>query len=478
MHGRIVHLALASILTAANAFALTASHAFAATPLAAPTPTRVLYPGGLDPSFGSGGRARLPPGREAVFSTAVVDPDGRIVVVGNLAPTGSAIVVARYESTGLLDPTFGDGGVVITQPPHFGGRAAAVTLTNGGEIVVAGTQFQSLDVGNRDDILVLRYDTHGVLDASFAGGMVTIDVDTFDAGRAVFVQGGDRIVVVGDTNRSGANGAFVLAALLPDGALDPSFGDSGIARSPAIRNGEVMMAADAVAAPDGRITVAGSETGVPYRIRIVRFDPDGRGSADFAGPPGTAWALGRRADGTIVVRGSPGLLRYDLDGSLDDGFGDHGVLAKVSGTAFAVDAQDRMILGSYLLVRLEPDGSSDPSFTAPADPVTAAYGRILQQPDGKLIALGGGCTPRFTSCFANRNRYEGERTQYCGDADADGTVSVSDGVATLRAAADLSSGCEPFVCDVDGSGTVSITDGVNVLRAAAELPARMDCGIP
>jgi hypothetical protein len=63
----------------------------------------------------------------------------------------------------------------------------------------------------------------------------------------------------------------------------------------------------------------------------------------------------------------------------------------------------------------------------------------------------------------------------CGDADLSGTVTVTDGVQTLRAAADLSSSCTPARCDVDGNGTISVTDGVNVLRAAAGLSFTANC---
>lgn len=63
----------------------------------------------------------------------------------------------------------------------------------------------------------------------------------------------------------------------------------------------------------------------------------------------------------------------------------------------------------------------------------------------------------------------------CGDADLSGTVTVTDGVQTLRTAAGLSSACDPSRCDVDGNGTVSVTDGVNVLRIAAGLPVSTDC---
>lgn len=65
--------------------------------------------------------------------------------------------------------------------------------------------------------------------------------------------------------------------------------------------------------------------------------------------------------------------------------------------------------------------------------------------------------------------------QTCGDADGSGSVTVTDGVQTLRSAAGLSSSCTPARCDVDGSGSVSVTDGVNVLRAAAGLAAPSAC---
>lgn len=67
------------------------------------------------------------------------------------------------------------------------------------------------------------------------------------------------------------------------------------------------------------------------------------------------------------------------------------------------------------------------------------------------------------------------RGALCADADLSGTVTVSDGVQTLRAAAALPSACAPARCDVDGNGSISVTDGVAVLRVAAGLPVRTNC---
>ena len=68
------------------------------------------------------------------------------------------------------------------------------------------------------------------------------------------------------------------------------------------------------------------------------------------------------------------------------------------------------------------------------------------------------------------------RAQICGDADNSGSVTVTDGVQTLRAAAGLSSTCTNATCDIDGSGGVTVTDGVNVLRKAAGIVISEACG--
>jgi hypothetical protein len=66
------------------------------------------------------------------------------------------------------------------------------------------------------------------------------------------------------------------------------------------------------------------------------------------------------------------------------------------------------------------------------------------------------------------------QAQSCGDADANGDVTVSDGVQALRAAADLSTICEA-ACDVDGNGSITVSDGVNILRKAAGLSINEAC---
>ncbi len=66
--------------------------------------------------------------------------------------------------------------------------------------------------------------------------------------------------------------------------------------------------------------------------------------------------------------------------------------------------------------------------------------------------------------------------EQCGDADASGSRTVTDGVLVLRTAAELSGGCSVASrCDVDGSGDITVSDGVAALRLAAGLDAPLAC---
>lgn len=63
----------------------------------------------------------------------------------------------------------------------------------------------------------------------------------------------------------------------------------------------------------------------------------------------------------------------------------------------------------------------------------------------------------------------------CGDVDDNDTVTVTDGVQVLRAAAGLSSDCTEEICDADVNGTIGVTDGVIILRKAAGLQITQNC---
>jgi uncharacterized delta-60 repeat protein len=107
--------------------------------------------GSLDPSFSQDGTELTPFSRDADANDATIDPDGRVVVAGSMDLGGPlGFVVARYQSSGDLDSSFGSNGVVQAQFP--GGdydSLNAITTDDQGRIVAAGN--------HSVDLAVVRY---------------------------------------------------------------------------------------------------------------------------------------------------------------------------------------------------------------------------------------------------------------------------------------------------------------------------------
>ena len=84
--------------------------------------------------------------------------------------SGIDFALARYDSDGNLDPTFGTGGMVRTVFPTGISRILAVAIQADQKIVAAGRATGP----NAYDFALARYNVDGTLDPSFgSGGMVT-----------------------------------------------------------------------------------------------------------------------------------------------------------------------------------------------------------------------------------------------------------------------------------------------------------------
>jgi uncharacterized delta-60 repeat protein len=116
----------------------------------------------LDTSFGSGGKVTTAIGTGNDYGRAVVvDSQGRVVVAGWSYNGGDDdFAVVRYTSAGVLDASFGGGdGIVTTAILGGDDQANAVAIDSQGRIVAAG---QSGDAGSA--FVVVRYTSAGVLD--------------------------------------------------------------------------------------------------------------------------------------------------------------------------------------------------------------------------------------------------------------------------------------------------------------------------
>lgn len=229
-------------------------------------------------------------------------------------------------------------------------------------------------------LAVRVYAQAGNLDASFnATGMVQTSFGgTSNAGNDVLVQPDGRLVVVASRfNGSGAD--LVLVRYMPDGNLDATFGNGGLATTTQSFSGTAKGALQ----PDGKIVI-GATANVPAHVF--------------------------------------GAMRFYPDGTIDDSFGVAGLaVANIPGggseslEGIALQADGKILLGGYTqggpdgdmaAARLLPDGTLDVSFansgtlvlpvSANSDQVRA----IQALTDGRILMVGGafqGVVPNITS---------------------------------------------------------------------------------
>jgi uncharacterized delta-60 repeat protein len=219
---------------------------------------RLLPSGSPDRSFGRDGVATVPIGSSAIVNALSIQRDGRIVLAGTANLQHNVFAAARLNRDGSIDRSFGAGGVRTLGPT---GGAWWMTLQRDGKLLLVGqanTPATANFLGNllsglRDgqSYMAARLLPSGALDTSFGhGGIVTVPIGDTALGFSVAVQADGKILLGGDAWTPALVAATVR--LLPSGALDPSFGHSGIATL------SLPLGINAMALqPDGKILLAG-----------------------------------------------------------------------------------------------------------------------------------------------------------------------------------------------------------------------------
>ncbi len=266
--------------------------------------------GGLDPTFGRGGRQFTDFGSkiDEAFGAAI-QSDGKIIAVGGGGTGfGGDFVVARYLPDGSLDPSFGTGGAVQTDFNRSADAAFAVAIQSDGKIVVAGQSFPTYTDGN---FALARYEPDGSLDGAFGiGGLVTTDFGgTSDIGRALVVLGDGRILVGGNT--TSATTDFGVARYNADGGLDGTFGEGGLVHTDFYEGEDTLSGL--VVDSDGSIVATGTRFGELALTRYaldgsvdLTFGVAGRVVTDATELGDTASGAAIQPDGRILVAGESG----------------------------------------------------------------------------------------------------------------------------------------------------------------------------
>lgn len=201
---------------------------------------RLNRDGSLDPSFGFGGKSVFDGfdngsmgAATAIVSRVLVQPDGKIVAIGTAfwqAGNEAYYAAMRMNSDGSPDASFGAAGGFVA----FGIGTSTYQWANGaalqtdGKVILVGSAL--------GDYAIVRLNANGSIDTAFGGGgaqIVGFDYggNLDDTATDVVVQSDGRIVIGGrsdiDSRTSANAGDMSATRLLPNGALDTSFGSGG-----------------------------------------------------------------------------------------------------------------------------------------------------------------------------------------------------------------------------------------------------------
>jgi len=358
----------------------------------------------------------------AIATAVAVDHHDRIVLAGYTLTAHPDVALARFTPAGRLDPTFGNGGRVVTD---LGANDYAFDLAIGsdGGIVVVGERSTSAT----DRVFVQRYRPNGTLDPGFADGGTALAGfgRRFQTANAVTITPTGRIVIAGSTS-NGITSRSAVARFLRDGRLDDTFGGDGRVTTDVSPSGEQLT--DVLMQPDGKIVAVGwAEGSLVPAFSAVRYMGDGRlddgfdwdGVARMDVSLGSDKGLGAalQPDGGLVIVGSAaangrdewGIVRVGPHGHLDDTFGYRGLLVTEFGpgydeaAAVSVQANGRLVVVGRIrsgskddmgLLRLRPGGRHDLTFGAGgrvlcdfAEGSDAARDLTIQ-PNGKILVIG------------------------------------------------------------------------------------------
>ncbi len=314
-----------------------------------------------------------------------------------------------------LDVSFGSGGKVVTPisyPPFDMELPLAMQLQPDGKIVIAGYLYDSYG-NNTDRHFLARYHPFGALDTSFGinGIAVQEHLINYNRGSDIALQPDGRIVAVGEAYSyfSGPHPVFIVQRFHANGSPDESFGTGGIVYTET-SGGALSVAVQ----PDGKIVVVGGG------LTVARYNTDGSLDASFGSAGVVITAVGNdpyfekvilQADGKIVAVGSTktgndprsaALVRYNTDGSLDQGFGNGGMViheggGSSSGSVLQPDgkiiAADTLATGATYatsIVRYNPNGAIDTSFATNGVLILEDFSGadIALQPDGRIVVFG------------------------------------------------------------------------------------------
>jgi|GEM_PF-1536401 len=343
--------------------------------------------GSLDGSFGTGGVAIGPTnsGRIEGHAAMAIQTNGQIVVGGD------GFAVSRFNPDGSLDTAFGTNGLAAVPTAYFS-YVTALAIQPNGQILAAGVEAPSdYDYYGTNTFMLARFNADGTLDMSFGtAGVATDGISGIDQTPSSVQLLADGSIVVTDSTDPNpfshypgteAIGSAVLVNFSSGGQLNTAFGQNGIAQLTQFGDANSLGAADGALLPDGDIVVVGQAYYPPYEI--------------FQDPAAATDILDFNASGALDVgfNGTGGELVHLGDGIQPGG---------ASATCEAIQPDGKLVIvgvaqgvtatpGALALARFNRDGSLDTSFGTDG---TAVWDQVFTpnavaiEPDGQIVVVG------------------------------------------------------------------------------------------
>ncbi len=338
-----------------------------------------------------------------VVNSVLVQPDGKILVGGFFADYAGTIHdhLVRLMPDGTVDPSFNPNG---SGP---GNAVEDMILMPDGRILIAGN---FLTYNGSSAYFIARLLPDGTRDASFNVPPNSIN----GAVWAIELHDAHRVIAGGEFFTCSGHSYPHIARFNDDGSVDTSF-DVGTGFSHNVH--EILVL------PDMRILVGGQfamYNGTPTG-HIALLSPGGPLDTSMDNDPGlssgggTVRALARQPDGKLLVggyfqyhNGQPrsAIVRMNTDGSNDPSFTSP-LYAYALVRTIAIQSDGKLVVGGEFtaseyanavpgparLVRLNADGSRDNSFTigsgiGQGTDITAYVHDLAIQADGKIIVGG------------------------------------------------------------------------------------------
>lgn len=187
---------------------------------------RLTQSGILDSSFGNGGITKIQLDtilKEDEATSCEIQQDDKILIGAitfDQSFFGRVFGLVRLTENGILDSSFGNNGFIKTDIPNQGNDyALALALQSDGKIIQAGT------CKNEKIMAICRYNNDGTLDGTFGNqGIDTLNISLGkDIIRDVLVQDDKRIIIVGQTSSNAC-----ILRLTQYGQIDSTFNNTGI----------------------------------------------------------------------------------------------------------------------------------------------------------------------------------------------------------------------------------------------------------